>query len=50
MRLLISAAVLAAGAVLSACATTGADAPAASAAFDAARLSEHTRILSDDSF
>ncbi|MFJ6024845.1 M28 family metallopeptidase [Brevundimonas sp. NPDC092305] len=50
MRLFVSAAVLAAGAILSACATTAMDAPTADAAFDTARLSEHTRVLSDDGF
>ncbi|WP_339914976.1 M28 family metallopeptidase [uncultured Brevundimonas sp.] len=49
MRLVSSVAVLAAGALLAACATVdgGASAPAG---FDAARLSEHVRVLSDDSF
>ncbi|WP_372706441.1 hypothetical protein [Brevundimonas sp.] len=50
MRLFVSAAVLCAGALLSACATTEAAAPSAPIGFDAARLSEHARILSDDSF
>jgi Zn-dependent M28 family amino/carboxypeptidase len=49
MRLLSTAAVLAAGALISACATMEAAAPAP-VAFDAARLSEHARVLSDDSF
>ncbi|MGQ3039825.1 MAG: M28 family metallopeptidase [Brevundimonas sp.] len=49
MRLIASAAVLAAGALLTACATTGAGGGAAPS-FDAARLSEHVRVLSDDSF
>jgi len=49
MRLLSTAAALAAGALISACATMGAEAPPP-AAFDAARLSEHARVLSDDSF
>ncbi|RZJ05799.1 MAG: M28 family peptidase [Brevundimonas sp.] len=48
MRLFASAA-LAAGALLSACATTPAG-PVAEATFDTARLSEHVRVLSDDSF
>ena len=50
MRLLSTAAALAAGALISACASVGAEAPAPVAAFDAARLSEHARVLSDDSF
>ena len=50
MRLATSVAVLAAGAVLAACATVAAPTGPAPAAFDAARLSEHVRILSDDSF
>ena len=50
MRLFPTAAVLAAGALLSACATMGGEAAAPPAAIDAARLSEHARILSDDSF
>jgi len=53
MRLLSTVAALAAGALISACATVG-DGPAAPvtpvAAFDAARLLEHARVLSDDSF
>ncbi len=50
MRLLSTVAALAAGALMSACATMG-DSPAApAAAFDAARLLEHARVLSDDSF
>jgi Zn-dependent M28 family amino/carboxypeptidase len=58
MRLFASAAALAAGALLASCATaperattpdTGAP-PSAAAAFDVARLSEHIRVLSDDSF
>ncbi|GAA0867917.1 M28 family metallopeptidase [Brevundimonas basaltis] len=49
MRLLSTAAALAAGALISACASTGA-APPAPIGFDAARLSEHARVLSDDSF
>ena len=50
MRLLSTVAALAAGALMSACATMG-DAPAAPvAAFEAARLLEHARVLSDDSF
>ncbi|WP_343791906.1 M28 family metallopeptidase [Brevundimonas kwangchunensis] len=49
MRLIASAAVLAAGALLTACATTGAEG-GASSAFDTARLSEHVRVLADDSF
>ncbi|MBI2260063.1 MAG: M28 family peptidase [Caulobacterales bacterium] len=50
MRLLSTAAVLAAGALISACATTAGAPPAPAAALDAARLSEHARVLSDDSF
>ena len=53
MRLFPTAAVLAAVALLSACASTGDGAPAgsgANAAFDTARLSEHVRILSSDEF
>lgn len=54
MRLFSTAAALAAAALLSACASMGeggASAPAAPAAtIDAARLSEHARVLSDDSF
>ncbi|MDQ1154039.1 M28 family metallopeptidase [Brevundimonas sp. SORGH_AS_0993] len=49
MRLVSSfAAVLLAGVALSACATTAA--PDAAPAFDAARISEDIRVLSDDSF
>ena len=58
MRLFPTAAVLAAGALLSACASLGegasvptvAAAPVPATIFDAARLSEHARVLSDDSF
>lgn len=55
MRLFPTAAVLAAGALMSACAgmpgSGGDAAPVAPAAtFDAARLLEHARVLSDDSF
>ena len=50
MRLLSTVAALAAGALISACASTGAEAPAPAAAFDSGRLSEHARVLSDDSF
>lgn len=53
MRLSVSAAALVAGVLLASCATMpGASAPPASGAatFDAARLSEHVRVLSDDSF
>lgn len=50
MRLLSTAAALAAGVLLAACATMEAGAPAPTASFDAARLSEHARVLSDDSF
>jgi Zn-dependent M28 family amino/carboxypeptidase len=50
MRLLSTAAALAAGALISACASVGAEGPAPVAAFDAARLSEHARVLSNDSF
>jgi Zn-dependent M28 family amino/carboxypeptidase len=51
MRLFPTAAVLTAGALLSACATMdggGGTAPAAS--FDAARLSEHVRVLASDEY
>ena len=50
MRLLSTAAVLAAGALISACASTTGEPAAPAAALDAARLSEHARVLSDDSF
>ena len=50
MRLLSSAAALAAGFLLAACASTGDGALGQRGALDAARLSEHARILSDDSF
>jgi Zn-dependent M28 family amino/carboxypeptidase len=50
MRLFPIAAALAAGALISACATVETEAPTPAAAFDAARLSEHARVLSDDSF
>ena len=52
MRLFPTAAVLAAGALMSACAAMGgAMTPAAPAAtFETARLSEHVRVLADDSF
>jgi Zn-dependent M28 family amino/carboxypeptidase len=50
MRLLSTVAALAAGALISACATVQGEAPAPAPAFDAARLSEHARVLSDDSF
>jgi Zn-dependent M28 family amino/carboxypeptidase len=51
MRLLASVAVLAAGALISACSTTGGGGGgAAHASFDTARLSEHVRVLADDSF
>ncbi|HYD28738.1 M28 family metallopeptidase [Brevundimonas sp.] len=50
MRLLSTVAALAAGALISACASMGAEAPAPAAAFDSGRLSEHARVLSDDSF
>jgi len=50
MRLFSTAAALAAGALISACASTASERPAAAAALDAARLSEHARVLSDDSF
>ena len=50
MRLYSTAAVLAAGALISACATMdGGGAPSA-ASFETARLSEHVRVLADDSF
>ncbi|RZJ86464.1 MAG: peptidase M20, partial [Brevundimonas sp.] len=50
MRLIASAAVLAAGALLTACATSGDAGGGSPASFDASRLSEHVRVLSDDSF
>jgi len=50
MRLTTSVAVIAAGALLAACATVAAPGVSAPATFDAARLSEHVRILADDSF
>lgn len=51
MRLSVSAAALAAGALLSACATASqASDPASPAGFDVARLSEHVRVLADDSY
>ncbi|CAN7384207.1 M28 family metallopeptidase [Brevundimonas sp. LjRoot202] len=50
MRLLSTVAALAAGALISACASTGGEPSAPAAALDAARLSEHARVLSDDSF
>ncbi|MGZ9100650.1 MAG: peptidase M20, partial [Brevundimonas sp.] len=51
MRLFSTAAVLAAGALISACATLdGEGAAPPAAAFDTARLSEHVRVLADDSF
>ena len=50
MRLLSTAAVLAAGALISACATTTGEPAGPAAALDAGRLSEHARVLSDDSF
>ena len=53
MRLLSTAAALAAGALISACASMGEGGSAPGAApvsIDAARLSEHARVLSDDSF
>ncbi|HZV83573.1 MAG TPA: M28 family metallopeptidase [Brevundimonas sp.] len=50
MRLFPTAAVLAAAALMSACAATVGESPAPPAAFDAARLSEHVRILSSDEF
>ncbi|HYC96717.1 M28 family metallopeptidase [Brevundimonas sp.] len=50
MRLLSTVAALAAGALISACASMEAEPPAPAPAFDAARLSEHARVLSDDSF
>jgi Zn-dependent M28 family amino/carboxypeptidase len=50
MRLIASAAALSAGLLLSACATMG-DAPGGSpATFETGRLSEHVRILADDSY
>ncbi|WP_332657994.1 M28 family metallopeptidase [Brevundimonas sp.] len=51
MRLFPTAAVLAAGALLSACATMdGGDAGAPAASFDTARLSEHVRVLASDEY
>ncbi len=51
MRLFPAAAVLAAGALLSACASMGGGGPTAPVAtFDAARLSEHVRILAGDDY
>ncbi len=51
MRLFPTAAVLAAGALLSACASMGGGGPTAPAAtFDAARLSEHVRVLASDEY
>jgi Zn-dependent M28 family amino/carboxypeptidase len=53
MRLFRTLSLLAAGAALSACSTLGAEAPTTASAgpvFEAQRLSDHTRILSDDSF
>ena len=51
MRLVSSiAALLLTGAALSACATTAGKGAAAAPSFDAARISEDIRILSDDSF
>ena len=53
MRLFPTAAVLAAGALISGCAMMGdgGSAPAApTATFETARLSEHVRVLADDRF
>ena len=50
MRFLSTVAALSAGALLSACASLGGEVAAPAIGFDAARLAEHTRILSDDSF
>jgi Zn-dependent M28 family amino/carboxypeptidase len=54
MRLFSTAAVLAAGTLISGCAAMGMGGDAASSApaatFEAARLSEHVRVLADDSF
>ena len=50
MRLATSVAILAAGGLLAACATVEAPAAPSPASFDAARLSEHVRVLADDSF
>lgn len=50
MRLFASVAALCAGALLSSCASMGMGEPPAVAPLDAARLSEHVRILSDDSY
>ena len=48
MRLLSTAAVLAAGALLSACATMDGGGAAPAATFDTARLSEHVQVLASD--
>lgn len=52
MRLFSTAAVLAAGALMSACAAMGGATPTAvpAATLETARLSEHVRVLADDSF
>ena len=51
MRLFPAAAVLAAGALLSACASIGGGGPTAPATtFDVARLSEHVRVLAGDDY
>lgn len=50
MRLLSTVAALAAGALISACASTGAEPSPPPASLDPVRLSEHARVLSDDSF
>lgn len=50
MRPFASAAALAAGLLLAACATTAPGGGDATARFDTARLSEHVRVLADDSF
>ncbi len=50
MRLVSIAAALAAGTLISACASMAGEGPSPVASFDAARLSEHARVLSDDSY
>ena len=50
MRLFASVAALCAGALLSSCAGTGMGASPPGVSLDASRLSEHVRILSDDSY
>jgi Zn-dependent M28 family amino/carboxypeptidase len=50
MRLIASAAVLAAGSLISACATDGAPGSASAPTFDTAKLSEHVRVLASDEY